>query len=309
MAVSRLTYGIPLMTLPPPAEYNTEPGDEIDLWAVWQTLLEGKLILITTTVVFLALATSVAFLMTQKYEAKVVFTFPDDGKYGPTLGAMAGHLGGLADLAGMGTSGGSNKEASLAYLRSRIMLEGFIKENDLLPILYSKKWDVATKKWRTDDSEDIPTLWKAYELWTKRIFDLQYDKKANIATLTITWKNREQAVAWANGFIARANANLREKTIAETQLTLSYLEKELQKTSVVEVQNTIFKVMENQFKTMMMANTQEQFAFKVIDPAQVVDEDAFVKPNRPMIVGIGGFAGLFFGILAIFIRRAIRNRN
>lgn len=293
----------------PPAEHNTEQDDEIDLWALWQTLREGKWILIVSTITFLALATTIAFVMTPKYEAKVILTFPDDGKGSAGLGALAGQLGGLADLAGISTGAGGNKEASLAYLKSRVLTEDFIKEYDLLPVLYAKQWDAETKKWRTDDPKKIPTLWKAYRLWTNSIFEVLYDKKTNLITLTITWKDREQAVAWANDLIAKANANLREKTIAETKLTLSYLEKELQKTSVVEVQNTIFKVMENQIKTMMMANTQQQFAFKIIDPALVVDEDSFVKPKRPIIIALGTVAGLFFGILLAFIRKSIRNRK
>ena len=142
-----------------------------------------------------------------------------------------------------------------------------------------------------------------------QIIDIQVEKKTNLITLTVLWKDREQAVAWANRLIQRANANLRAKAITETQQSLSYLEKELAKTSVVEVQNTIYRVMETQIKTMMMANTQEQFAFKVIDPAEIVDEDAYVKPKRPLMIALGGVAGLFLGVLVVFIRQAMRNRK
>jgi uncharacterized protein involved in exopolysaccharide biosynthesis len=248
--------------------------------------------------------------MTPKYEAKVVATFAEEGKSSGGLSALAGQFGGLAEMAGVNLGGGGgNKEAMIAYLKSRIFIEGFIKENNLMPILYAKQWDAANKKWLNDDPDDLPTAWKAYKLFSEKIVDVQMDKKTSLITLTITWKNREQAVAWANGLIARANANLREKTIAETQLSQTYLEKELQKTSLVEVQNTIYRVLESQIKTMMMANTQEQFAFKVIDPAALMDENAFVKPKRPMIIALGGIAGLFMGILFVFIRQAIRNRK
>ena len=60
---------------------------------------------------------------------------------------------------------------------------------------------------------------------------------------------------------------------------------------------------------MMMANTQGEFAFKVIDPAQLMDEDAFVKPKRPLMIALGAIGGLFMGILFVFIRQAIRNRK
>ncbi len=284
--------------------------DEIDLFALWDTLVQNKWLIIAATVLSLALATTLAFIMTPKYEAKVVATFAEEGKSGGGLSALAGQFGGLAEMAGVNLGGGGgNKEAMIAYLKSRIFIEGFIKENNLMPILYAKQWDATNKKWLGDDPEKFPTDWKAYEFFSKNIVDVQLDKKTSLITLTITWKDRTQAVAWANGLIARANANLREKTIAETQLSQSYLEKELQKTSLVEVQNTIYRVLESQIKTMMMANTQEQFAFKVIDPAALMDETAFVKPKRPMLIALGGIAGLFLGILFVFIRQANRNRK
>ena len=284
--------------------------DEIDLFELWDTLVANKWLIALIAALCVAAATAVAFIMTPKYEAVVVATFAEEGKSGGGLGALASQYGGLAEMAGVSLGGGGgSKDASLAYLKSRGFIEGFIKENDLMPILYAKQWDAEGKKWRVDDPKMEPTLWNAYQLFSKSLLNVQQDKKTSLVTLTITWKDRDQAVAWANGLIKRANANLREKAIAESKLSIGYLEKELQKTSVVEVQQTIYKVMESQIKTMMIANTQEQFAFKVIDPAAMVDENAYVRPKRPMIIGLGGVGGLFLGILFVFMRQAIRNRR
>ena len=286
------------------------PDDEIDLFALWETLMQQKWLILAITIACISLATALAFIMTPKYEAKVIATFAEEGKSGGGLGALASQYGGLAEMAGINLGGGGgNKEATIAYMKSRVFIDSFIKENDLMPILYAKKWDAANKKWLVDDPEKIPTTWKAYELFSKDIVDIQLDKKTNLVTLTVLWKNREQAVAWANKLIERTNANLREKAIAENQLSQSYLEKELQKTSVVEVQNTIYRILETQIKSMMMANTQEQYALKVIDPAALMDENAFVKPKRPMMIALGGIGGLFLGILLVFVRQAVRNRK
>ena len=285
-------------------------SDDIDLFELWETLALNKWAIALITTLCIAAAAAVAFVMTPKYEAVVVATFADEGKSsGGGLSALAGQYGGLAEMAGISLGGGGSKDAALAYLKSRVFIEGFIKDNDLMPIFYAKQWDAENKKWRVEDPDDEPTLWKAYQLFSKGILAVQQDKKTNLITLVVTWKDREQAVNWANGLIKRANANLREKAIEESQLSVSYLEKELRKTSVLEVQQTIYRVMETQIKTMMMANTQEQFAFKVIDPAALVDENAYVRPKRPLIIALGGVGGLFLGILFVFIRQAVRNRR
>lgn len=279
--------------------------DEIDLMQLWETIAAGKWLIIGLMLLCTSAATGLAFMTTPKYEARVIASFTEESKSGGGLSALAGQFGGLADMAGISLGGGGNKEATLAYLKSRAFIDGFLNDNALLPILYSKLWDSEKKTWKVDDPAKVPTPWKAYKLFSDTILAVNFDKKTNLVTLTITWKDRNQAVTWANELIKRANENLRQRTIEETQQSLTYLEKELQKTSVVEVQNTIFRVMETQIKTMMMANTQEQYALKIIDPAQSVDEDAFISPKRPMMIALGAIGGLLLGILLVFIRNVV----
>lgn len=291
---------------------NPTQDDEIDLFELWATLVAEKALILKITLACLVLATAAAFLMTPKYEATVTASFAGQ-EQGASAG-LASQFGGLADLAGVSLGGNANNDANYAYLSSRGFVEGFITENNLLPILFDKRWDETTKTWKKPllkfwKEDAAPTPWEAYELFSENVFSVSMDKKTSIITLTVLWKDREQAVIWANGLIKKANETLRQRTIEETQRSLDYLNKELEKTSVVDVQNTIFKVMENQIKTMMMANTQDEFAFKVIDPAIVVDEDAFVKPKRPLIIALGLFGGLFLGIFVVFVRKALRNRK
>ncbi len=291
---------------------NPTQDYEIDLFELWATLVAEKALILKITLACLVLATAAAFVMRPKYEAKVTASFASQ-EQGAGAG-LAGQFGGLADLAGVSLRGNANNDANYAYLSSRGFAESFINENNLLPVLFDKRWDETTKTWKKpwlklNDKDDAPTPWEGYKLFSEKVLSVNMDKKTSIITITVLWKDREQAVAWANGLIKKANETLRQRTIEETQRSLDYLNKELEKTSVVDVQNTIFKVMENQIKTMMMANTQDEFAFKVIDPAIVVDEDAFVKPKRPLIIALGLLGGLFLSILVAFIRKALRNRK
>lgn len=278
---------------------------EVDIRRLLKTVLRFKWIVLVCTLLTFSAATTIAFLITPKYQAVVLVAPADDGKSGGGLAALAGQFGSLAEMAGVNVGGGSSsKEAALAYLKSRIFIEHFIKERNLLPVLFSGKWDASANKWKVQESKDIPSFWDAYQYFSKKILSVTADKKTGLITITIEWKDREQAVAWANEIVRDANSDLRQKTITETQLSLSYLEKELQKTSVIEVQQAIFKVMESQIKNKMMANVQEQFSFKVIDPAALMDEDAYVQPKRPLIMALGLIAGLILGIVFAFVRNA-----
>lgn len=288
---------------------TTIDDDEIDLFELWATLVEGKWLILGCAALCFVAATALAFIMTPKYEAKVIATFAEESKSGGGgIGALAAQYGGLAEMAGISLGGGGNNDASLAFLKSRGFIEKFIEDEGLLTVLFSKDWDSDKKQWKVT-GDDIPTLWKAYEFFSKKVMDATMEKKTKLVTLTITWKDREKAAYWANELMRRANETLRQRTITETQSSLDFLKKELEKTSLVEVQNTIYRVMESQVKSMMIANTQEQFVFKIIDPAIAVDEDAFVKPKRPLMMVLGLVGGMILGGLIVFLRKAIRTHR
>lgn len=293
------------------SQANTASANgEIDLLELWKVLVEFKWTVVVITLLSFSAATALAFKVTPRYRAEVLAMPADAGSNTSGLAAaLAGQFGGLAEMAGVSLGGGGgNKEATIAYLKSRVFIESYITEKNLLPVLYASLWDTASNKWTVQDPKQIPTLWDAYRLFST-IVSVGVDKKTGLINLSVEWKDREQAVEWANDLIKRANANLRQRAITETELSLGYLERELQKTSIVEVQQAIFKVMESQIKAKMMANVQEQFAFKVIDPAGLMNEGAYVKPRRHLFMTAGLFVGLAMGILVAFIRKAIQRRR
>lgn len=287
-----------------------QEDNEIDFRPIWETIVTFRKTIGLVTVLCISLATALAFILPPKYQATVLIAPSEDGKSAGGLGAIAGQFGGLAEMAGINLqSGNSSKEAAIAYMKSRAFIENFVKEKDLLPVLFAKKWNASTKKWEVDDEKDIPTLWDAYQIFSKKVLSITPDKKTGLITVSVEWRDREMAVSWANEIVKKANEHLRQRAISEAELSIGYLEKELQKTSVVEVQQAVFKVMESQIKSKMMANVQEQFAFKVIDPAAMMNENAYVQPKRPLIISIGLLGGLMCGILIAVFRKIMSNRN
>ncbi|NMS08182.1 LPS O-antigen length regulator, partial [Vibrio parahaemolyticus] len=90
--------------------------------------------------------------------------------------------------------------------------------------------------------------------------------------------------------------------IAEATQNLAYLDAQLEKTAVAEMQSTFYKLIEEQTKSLMLAEVQEEFVFKIVDPA-VVSENK-VKPNRVMITILGLLLGTMFGVAILLIKYA-----
>ncbi|MBE4517228.1 LPS O-antigen length regulator, partial [Vibrio parahaemolyticus] len=77
------------------------------------------------------------------------------------------------------------------------------------------------------------------------------------------------AKQWVNWLVQDINQDMRERTIAETTKNLNYLNIQLKKTAVTDMQSTFYKLIEEQTKSLMLAEVQEEFVFKVVDPAVV----------------------------------------
>jgi uncharacterized protein involved in exopolysaccharide biosynthesis len=71
---------------------------------------------------------------------------------------------------------------------------------------------------------------------------------------------------------------------------------------VVEVQRSIYNLIESETKTLMLANVRTEFAFTVIDPA--VPPERKYRPHRSLYVLFGLFLGFAIGVLAAYWRSA-----
>lgn len=271
--------------------------EEISLRELFDAVWARRLLIIALTLAFGIAAAVVSLLLPEKYEASVVLSPVDDdgsGKLGGA-GALLSQFGGLASLGGLSLGGGGSKSVAIATLQSHALTEDFIRENDLLPTLYEDDWDAANKRWTITDPEKIPTQWKAERDFAKKVRSVNEDKKTGLVTLTIEWTDPEIAAKWATELVDRTNRRLRAKAIAESQTNLAYLNEQLTKTSVLELQKSIYGLIEAEIKKVMLANGSEEYAFKVIDPARVAEEK--VSPKRMLMTAVGLFAGMMLGFL------------
>ena len=207
------------------------------------------------------------------------------------------------------TLGGSrgDTEQVLATLSSRNFISSFIADNKLMRLIFADKWDETSKMWKAKTPADIPTPLDASDVFQKSILKVTSDKKTGLVTLAIEWKDPRQAAAWANELVSRINYHEKQAAIKEAEQSIAYLKAQLSKTSVVEMQQVIYQLMEMQTKKIMLANVRDQYAFKVIDPA--VAPEKRLKPKRKLIVMVGASLGLLISIMSAFILSAIRKLN
>jgi uncharacterized protein involved in exopolysaccharide biosynthesis len=282
--------------------------DPVSLKQQLRSLWRDRRVIGAVTLASTVLAGGISLLLPVQYSATAVLSpvsqRADSSRGMGGLGALATEMGGgLAALAGFASAGDAAKNEAVEVLQSEALTEKYIIDNQLLPVLYPRKWDAHARAWRVAGRE-VPTLWRANRYFDKSVRKVSTSPKTGLVSLTITWTDPKLAAKWANDLVRLTNDYLRGKALAETERHINYLNIEAAKTQMVEVRQAVFSVMRNEIDRAMLARGSEEYAFKVLDPA-VAPEEA-TSPVKKLWVLAGLAAGLFLGMSLSFLRSAWR---
>ena len=228
-----------------------------------------------------------SLLAPEWFKAEVVMT--QSGK--KSLGSGISQLSGLVGLAGIDVAD-SDQKRPLAVLRSKAFARDFIEERDLAE-------EILESRVGPNGEIDVRDAVKFFDEKVRKVTE---DKRSGLITLSVTWKDPKVAAEWANMLVARLNNRLQNEALAESQKNVTFLQREISGTSVIALQQSLGKVLEGEMQKLMMARGNDQFAFRIIDPAE--PPKVRESPKRRQIVLISAFVGFFLSALTVLIRKS-----
>lgn len=283
-----------LIYVSPGSVFSGLSDDKISLRQIWQILWRGKGIVIAATTIFALGSLAYALLAKEIYRAEVLMVPSTE----QSSAAIVGQLGSLAALAGVNVGEKGSVEA-LAVLQSRKFATDFIEQLDLMPIFFEDDWDSANKRWLTDDPAEQPDVRDGVKFFHDRILQVSEARSTGLVTLAIEWTDPDVASEWASELVRRLNDRLREGALQEAQTNVDYLQAEMAGNTLFNMQETIGRLLEGELQKLMLAKGNEEFAFKVVDPATPPKQR--VRPKRALIGIIGTILGGLLGIFAVLL--------
>ncbi|TXI96899.1 MAG: LPS O-antigen length regulator [Burkholderiaceae bacterium] len=232
---------------------------------------------------------------------------------------LSGQIGSLAAMAGINIGKdkpGDKSELAVQLLKSRDFVTEFLVRHQLaVDLMAVKSWDPITDKIEYDADiyvhnkklwtreveppfmpEPSPqTLYKEFE----KIFTADKDKLTGLIKVSLEHPSPKIAQQWLNQIITDVNEEIRRRDIEEANRSLNYLQKKVEETNIIELRTLFYSLIEDQTKTLLLANVKKEYALKMIDPPFVAEEKS--SPRRAVLVVFLTFAGVLFSVLIVLL--------
>lgn len=242
---------------------------EIDLLEYIARITQAKYRLVGIASVMAILTLAITFLMPNRYTATTILAFnrydtpggikPKEYRGGDTVALMERDM--ILD-----TSPANEQDRIMARITSYEFLSAFIIKEDLRKVIFASEWDEEKKKWKTDD-EELISLPYAVKILNEKMLNAEIDIKTGLLNLSIIASNPEYSAALTNKFVDQFKSYQRNIVLDELNKRRDYLEDRLNKTTNLEFQRSIYRMLESQLSAEALINVRGNYPLEVIAPA------------------------------------------
>jgi uncharacterized protein involved in exopolysaccharide biosynthesis len=253
-----------------------------------------------------AVGYGISFALPKQYRTQVLLA-PTTGnaESGGGIQGLVSKYSALASAVGIGLPAQQGLvSVAIARLQSRGFIEGFIADQKIMEVLYPKDFSSSVTAGQAKH-----TLQDGYQKFVGNVMLVERDKVSDLVTIRIDWTDRELGAEWANALVRRLNAVMRADAMDETDRNLKYLAVELQKAEYVTLREAITSVMESQINKRMLAITQPEYAFRILDPAKPSDAKRKQFPKRWIFLIVGSLLAGLLGIVLCLRGEAKQNHT
>ena len=303
---------------------NDQYDDEIDLRELFMVLWSGKIKIVAITAVFAVASVIYALSVPNQYKATALLA-PAQSSGGGLSGAL-GQLGGLASLAGVSIGGGESSEAQIAQeiMKSWNFIEAFIADNDLAVELFAAEgwrkgsnelkinddvYDSQNKQWLLENESGVvgpPSSWNLFKTFSERLA-VSEDKKSGLVSVSIEYYSPQIAKQWLDMYVSAVNAHMQQRQVDKVTNNINYLQAQIEKTSIAEMREVFYTIIEEQTKNKMVAEASPEYAFVAVSPSMVPEQTS--QPKRALICILGTLLGGMLSVLLVLAMHYTRKSD
>ena len=293
----------------PEQHMTSQYDDEIDLRELFAVLWAGRIKIVAITAIFAIVSVIYALSIPNQYKATALLSSADSS--GGGLSGALGQLGGLASLAGVSLGGGESSKGQIAQeiMQSWSFIEGFVEDNNLAVGVYaadgwdkssnelqinSGLYDVSKSQWLVEP----PSSWSLFKTFSG-ILSVSEDKKSGLVSVSIEYYSPLIAKQWLDLYVAAINEHMQKREMAKVTRNIEYLQAQIKKTNIAEMQEVFYTIIEEQIKSKMLAEASPEYAFVAVSPSMVPEQKS--QPKRALMCILGTLLGGMLSVLLVLV--------
>ena len=288
---------------------------EIDLRDLFSVLWAGKIKILVITLLFATISVFYALSIPNQYKATALLAPAQYESSG--LSGSLGQLGGLASLAGvnLNSSGSGETEIAKSIMVSWNFIEGFIISNNLEDELVAVEgwnqesnelqinkevYDVKNQRWLVEK----PTSWSLFKSFSS-ILDVT-ETNSGFLSISIEHYSPYLAKELLDLYIIAINNHMQELQVIKVNNNINYMQEQIKRTSIAEMQEVFYTIIEEQIKNKMLAEASPDYAFVAVNASMLPEEKS--QPKRAIIcIAITLFGAILAFFLVLIMHYARKN--
>lgn len=278
----------------------------INFGTIYKELLSFKYFIIGFTSLISIIGVIYSLSIENKYKSSVLLAVPIQS---PNSSFQLAN--GLNQLPGVNNIlGGVNPSAEIAYERisSRDFLSSFIDKYDLTKyilagekykdriIIFDDTYNESLDKWK----DDKPSIQSALREFLDKNIEFKKDFERGFLEVSIEYLSPELSKQWLENLVKDINENIKEKDLTKSQNSVIFLENKLEEVNDVNIDRLLSRLLEEEYKKIMLANSSDEYFFETIDPPIVAEKKS--SPARSIICIFFFLIGSTLSILLVLFK-------
>ena len=133
------------------------------------------------------------------------------------------------------------------------------------------------------------------------------DKKSGLVSLSIEYYSPMVAKEWLDRYVSAINEHMQSRQVAKVSNNIDYLKAQIDKTSIAEMREVFYTIIEEQTKNKMVAEASPDYAFVAVSPSMVPEQKS--QPKRALICILGTLLGGMLSVLLVLVTHYARGSN
>lgn len=293
--------------------------DEINLSELFSIFWKNKFLILSVTFSSALFAIFYSLSLPNIYKSQALLS-PSDAESSISMTSKIGGLAGLAGISVPDEAGNKSTEA-IARINSFEFFENLFLPNVMFQdLVAAKSWnpklnilqydddlfDIDTNKWKVDNNNSslMPSNQEAY-LEYKNIMNISQEQKTGFVTISIKHRSPYIAKQWTNLIVNLINQSMRNIERERALKSINFLNTQFLRLNYDEIKESVANLLEEEMKSLMMIEADEDYVFKTINSAIVPERKS--EPRRSVIVIVSSLLGFMIGAFISLLMNFIRS--